>query len=351
MKKISLIIINTLILFIIVNAAVVFLWPVYSNLKSNKHNYKIEQINLLNMENDDLVLLYNETWRNYDKFKFVPFTGHSEKNREGKFVNFTEENGRKVNRPNSCKKYIYLYGGSTTFGYNVTDEQTIGQYIQNFLNDEYCIYNHGRAYYYSKQENHLFFLHIENKKKIDYAIFLDGINERCGGYEYQNQINNSFSLLVEKPYLMWKSSLKRFFLTLPIVQLNNSLFGKGRWIHDEENNILIIDSCKNKVPLEELFEKRIVQREAVCTEFKIKCFSFLQPMAGVHGVQIDELLNEGLTSSLKEKYNKLSKTKKAIDIGYVLDKDSKLSYIDAVHYSPLTNKKIAKTLINYLNLN
>ena len=74
-------------------------------------------------------------------------------------------------------------------------------------------------------------------------------------------------------------------------------------------------------------------------------------MAGVHGVQIDELLNEGLTSSLKEKYNKLSKTKKAIDIGYVLDKDSKLSYIDAVHYSPLTNRKIAKTLINYLNLN
>ena len=142
--------------------------------------------------------------------------GYAKEGKYGKFVNFTEENGRKVNRPNNCKKNIYLYGGSTTFGYNVTDEQTIGQYIQNFLNDEYCIYNHGRAYYYSKQENHLFFLHIENKKKIDYAIFLDGINERCGGYEYQNQINYKLQSWNKNNAMLtdWMQNIKVAFIDL-----------------------------------------------------------------------------------------------------------------------------------------
>ena len=67
----------------------------------------------------------------------------------------------------NCNKNIYMYGGSTTFGYNVTDDQTIASYLQNYLNDDFCVYNHGRVYFYSKQENNLLSLHLENRKKID----------------------------------------------------------------------------------------------------------------------------------------------------------------------------------------
>ena len=81
-------------------------------------------------------------WKNYDKFRFVPFLGHTETDRVGKFVNFSEKDGRKVNRPETCEKYIYLYGGSTTFGYGVTDYQTISEYLQRSLTD-YCVFNHG----------------------------------------------------------------------------------------------------------------------------------------------------------------------------------------------------------------
>ena len=53
----------------------------------------------------------------------------------------------------------------------------------------------------------LFFLHLENKKKIHKAIFLDGINERCGSYVYANYLNNSsdkeidFTIYFEKGFL------------------------------------------------------------------------------------------------------------------------------------------------------
>ena len=148
MKNFSFVFFITLILIFIINLLIVVAWPTYSKLNQKKHSYIKEQIQLLNLNEEDLIILYNETWKNYDKFRFVPFIGHSEKNREGKFLNFTEENGRKVNRPEKCKVNYYFYGGSTTFGYNVIDNQTISEYLQQLLGKNGCVYNHGRAYFY-----------------------------------------------------------------------------------------------------------------------------------------------------------------------------------------------------------
>ncbi len=355
MKNISLIFLITLSLFLILNVLIVLSWPIFAKINSNKHSYKEEQIKLLGLSNKDLIILNNETWKNFGKFRFIPFLGHSETDRVGKFVNFTEKDGRRVIRPENCKKFIYLYGGSTTFGYNVTDTQTIGQYLQNLLGNSYCVYNHGRAYYYSKQENNLFINHLETARKIDTAFFLDGINERCGSYEYANALNNSFASLVIRPSLMWKNSFKNLVLTLPVVQFSNSIFGSNRWINDNNNNILKIDNCGSNDPLDstidfaKLYETRISIRDSICKKFDINCYSMLQPMAGSSGVSLRKFLSEDNEIVLKKKYQKLSSAKGIIDIGYVLDGDSSLSYIDGIHYSPDSNKKIASELYKFLN--
>ena len=349
MKNISLIFLITLLFFILLNLLIVLAWPIYSNLNSNKHNYIDKQKQLLNLSEKQLITLHNETWKNYDKFRFVPFIGHSETDRVGEFVNFSEENGRFVNRPNDCVRNVYLYGGSTTFGYNVTDKQTIGFYLQNLFGENACIYNHGRAYYYSKQENNLFINHLENKKKIDDAVFLDGINERCGGYEYMNQINNSFNLLVERPFLMWKISLKNLINTLPIIQLINSLTSSDRWIQDDDNNILNIKSCDTNMDLGYLYESRVSSRTAICNNQGIECFSFLQPMVGTSGIQIEALLSNDKDRFFKKKYETLQKASGIIDLKYVLENDVELSYIDGVHYSPKSNEIIANEIFKFLN--
>ena len=38
------------------------------------------------MSEENLNILYDETWRNYDKFTYRPFTGHSETKRVGKLL-------------------------------------------------------------------------------------------------------------------------------------------------------------------------------------------------------------------------------------------------------------------------
>ena len=349
MKNLSIIFVITILLFFFINLAISLTWPIYSKYKTKTHEYISEQINELDLSEEELIVLYDETWRNYDKFTYVPFLGHSETKRVGKFVNFDQKNGRKVQRPINCNYNVYLYGGSTMFGYNVIDSETIAQHLQDLLEDDYCIFNQGRAYFYSKQENNLFSQQIENNHKIDFAIFLDGINERCGGYEYDKHINRSFSILVERPHQMWKKTLLNFVYTLPIVQFTNSAFGKSRWIVDEDNNILEIESCKNKVPLDVLFQKRINLRHALCNEEKITCFSFLQPFAGVHGTQIEKLLKKEDEIGLVKKYDVLKNAKKyIIDIGDVFSNDKSLSYIDGVHYTPKSNKKIARRISAYL---
>ena len=348
MNKFLLIFFNTIIFFLIINFLIIISWPIYSNYKSDRHNYSDEQVEILEMSENDLITLHNETWRNYHRFRFVPFVGHSETERIGKFVNFTEENGRKVNRPQNCSSNVYLYGGSTTFGYNVEDGKTIAEYLQNYLGEKFCVYNHGRSYYYSKQENNLLNLHLENKKKIDYAIFLDGVNERCGGYDNDQQISYIFSGLVERPYNMWKKHFVNMIYSLPISQFYNSLINKNKYFNNYQN-ILQINTCLKKIPMSHLFETRTLVRHGFCKEANIKCYTFIQPIPGVHGRQTTKFLDQEKQNDFKKKYDQLiDGGKYSIDLGFVLKESEEQSYIDGVHYTPATNSKIAKALKKFI---
>ena len=86
MKKFSLIFLSTLLLFFIINLAISFTWPIYSKFKSKKHQYIDEQVKILNLSEENLNILYDEMVRNYDKFAYVPFIGHTETKRVGKFL-------------------------------------------------------------------------------------------------------------------------------------------------------------------------------------------------------------------------------------------------------------------------
>lgn len=354
MKNFGLITLNTLIFFILINILIVLIWPVISDQRNKKHAYSEEVSDLLNLSEENLIILQNETWRKDYKFRYEPFIGHTEIDKKGKFVNFSFDEGRKVNRPKTCNKNLYFYGGSTAFGYGVTDNQTIAEYLQKSLPEDHCVFNHGRGFFYSLQENHLFFSHIETKKEINYAIFLDGINEVCGGHFATRNLKQNFSSLSEKPYLLWKKSLRTFIYSLPIYQLSLK-FGSKDWLkNDSTKEFLNINGCEfdgyetersSELTLDSLFKKRIDARVAICDKFNVICHTFLQPMPGTSGKHSNLLILENQLNYLKKKYSILSKIKDNVfDLQYVLKNDQKLSYVDAIHYSPESSKIIAKEI-------
>lgn len=351
MKNLSIIILNSLIIFIIVNILIVFTWPYISDKRNAKHSYNEKISKFLELSEEDLIILQNETWRKDYKFRYEPFIGHTEINKSGKFVNFNFEDGRKVKRPNNCIKNLYMYGGSTTFGYGVTDYQTISEYLQKNLPD-YCVFNHGRGSFYSLQENNLFYSHLETNKKIDYAIFLDGINEVCGGHFAMESLRNSFSLFAEKPYLLWKKSSINFLHSLPIYQLSLK-FGSKDWLKDNvSKSYLSIKSCEKQFSLKTLFKKRLDSRDSLCKKFNINCYTFFQPFPGVTGIHSEELISQEQLDYIKEKYNLLKSIKNnVVDLQHVLKDDDKICCVDSVHYSPQTNQKIAKEIASFISKN
>jgi len=348
----------TIFLFISLNFILGWLWEFKTNLKfKNFKPYDDDVLEALNLNQEDGLTLYLETFINR-QFDYDQFTEHAENaGYDNKFVNVTPQLGRKTISPKNCIKNIFFYGGSTTFGYNVTDDQTIPSYLGKTLlenNKEICVKNFGRGSYFSTQESILFQKHILNKKikSEDIIIFLDGINENGN----KNSRNTGFLFEVNKAvnqkyWNMYKSTFPIFFESLAINQfikrLQNKINLQKKTALDQDNIFTLNDNIRD------VYEKNIMIRNGICENFNLHCYNFLQPFATMHGQYFEKptkgapenrVLNISEDVKLKEKFDLLSKAKNIIDISDSLNDSIFLSYVDSVHYSPAANKKISKKI-------
>ena len=79
---------------------------------------------------------------------------------------------------------IFLFGGSTTMGSGVADDETVGAFLQTQLRalggpkfSRANVYNFGTGAYFSTQERLAFEQIALSSTKPDIAIFIDGIND------------------------------------------------------------------------------------------------------------------------------------------------------------------------------
>ena len=82
--------------------------------------------------------------------------------------------------PAPVKRVVWLFGGSTVFGYNVPDDQTLAAHLQNELQRRYpgtVVINHGHLGHDSSQELALLEWLLRSGQHADAAIFIDGLND------------------------------------------------------------------------------------------------------------------------------------------------------------------------------
>jgi len=348
----------TFFLFVILNFILGWIWEFRTNLKfKNFKPYDDIVLKALNLSQEDGLTLYLETFIER-KFDYDQFTEHAENNGyENKFVNVTPELGRKTISPENCKKKIFFYGGSTTFGYNVTDDQTIPSYLGKILlknKKNICIKNFGRGSYFSTQENILFQKHILNKeiKSDNIVLFLDGINENGN----RNSRNTRFLFEVNRAlnedyWDMYKFTFPIFFNSLTINQFIKRV--QKKYNLKKSSNQEPTSIFKLTDDLKYVYEKNVLIRDGICNNLSLNCYSFLQPFATLHGKYFEKptegaienrVLNTGENKKLTAKYQILNSTKGIIDIADSLDNAISLSYVDGVHYSPLANEEIANKI-------
>tara|TARA_Y100000389_G_scaffold13677_1_gene12186 strand:- start:432 stop:1544 length:1113 start_codon:yes stop_codon:yes gene_type:complete len=352
----------TSLLIILLNFILGWVWEIRTKIKfKNFEPYDDVVLDALNLNKDDALTLYLETFIER-KFDYEQFTEHAEVNDyNNKFVNVTPNLGRKTISPKNCKKTIFFYGGSTTFGYNVTDNQTIPSYLGKILVDnkvDICVKNFGRGSYFSTQETILFQKHILNDsiKKNDIVIFLDGINENGN----RNSRNTGFLFQVNKAinqkyWDMYKYTFPIFFESLAINQFVKRVQKK---LNLQKKNTLDQGNIfKLKNELKNVYEKNVSIRNGICKKIVLNCFNLLQPFATLHGKYFEKptkgavenrVLNIEQKKNLLEKYDLLKNISGIIDISSSLDNSKQLSYVDGVHYSPYANKKIADKIYNVI---
>ena len=130
--------------------------------------------------------LLRETWDLH--YRYEPFTQFREGAARGRYVTIDPAGFRLGGRPApwpppDAARSVFVFGGSTTFGYGLADAETIPAALADQLDrepacrDRVLVYNFGRSNYFSSQERALFERLLVDGHRPDAAIFIDGLNE------------------------------------------------------------------------------------------------------------------------------------------------------------------------------
>ncbi len=180
--------VNTLVAFLVLN---VFLFAVFSardhfrqNPISIEYGHSTVSQVYPGLSESKINTLLKETWSR--PYIYEPFTQFKERPYQGSYVNvdangFRETENQGTYPPQHGKLNIFLFGGSTMFGYGVADDQTVASYLQaslmTKLNRDVRVYNFGRGDYYSTQERILYENILTSGVIPDVALFVDGLND------------------------------------------------------------------------------------------------------------------------------------------------------------------------------
>ena len=134
---------------------------------------------------DDVKTLIKETSSRHQMWE--AFTGHKERPFHGKYVN-VDAAGFRVSKdqapwpPDPQRTNVFVFGGSTAFGYGLPDDETIASYLGDCTlagssHGRLAIYNFGREGYFSTQELILFQQLLKAGFVPQAAVFIDGMND------------------------------------------------------------------------------------------------------------------------------------------------------------------------------
>jgi hypothetical protein len=227
---------TVLVLFTLLNAVLFVAYKIkdsYPNAMDNVVYKKYGEARVMQVypgyTEDDVSALLKETWQR--PYEFEPYTQIKEHARVGKWVN-VDENGFRLTKnqgpwpPDLRNLNVFLFGGSTTFGYGVADDQTIASHLQEFFRGyskkEVKVYNFGRGTYYSTQERILFEKMLVEGFVPDVALFIDGINDFIF-WDDKPEFTKSFAALLDGTASKEPDCTQRLLSKWPATRLASSI--------------------------------------------------------------------------------------------------------------------------------
>ena len=323
------------------------------------YNKPLKEIYPDSMGREVNLLLY-ETWSR--PYVYEPYTQFKERPFKGKYVNvhragfrITENQGPWP--PDPENKNIFLFGGSTTFGYGVRDEQTIASYLEQYLQSsgsKAYVYNFGRGNYFSSQEKNLFEELLVSGVKPDIAIFIDGLNDFY-------HVNNE-PIFTERLRKFVDNKGKTLFVDLPLVNVIKDIKKIGDVHSDDTLN------SNNKYDDKDLLYKAIHRYknnkkiiEAIASLYGVKTVFVWQPVPTYkYDLKYHIFAGKGFGRFLYSKYgykymeDYVQKNDMGNNFLYLADIQENLKkplYVDIDHYTAEFSSDVAKRISRFLLTN
>jgi lysophospholipase L1-like esterase len=258
-------------------------------------------------------------------------------------------------------KSIFCFGGSTTFGSYVRDNETWPAFLGAILKDSINVYNYGCSAWTISQETNALISLLKSGQRPNAVFFMDGFNlgPNFDGSEFSTRIASLFRKMQINTFTSDK--LLSFDFIKSKIKDSRPLAFENLLVNDP-----VFDGYENDSILYEYYINRFIInsriRHLLAKEFNFQLIQVLQPIAFL-GYN-----TEYLPQYIKVKYNpnEYARIKKLYSLVYkgVLSNDSswvdmkdlcnKYKYpvfIDGCHYSPSFNFAISFELAKYLKIN
>jgi hypothetical protein len=377
-KNFALILTNLIVFFVLANVALYVVQFIKDHFisKGNLDNAIVQKYNrspeflYQGLSSEDFNTLINETYGRNPQVSYEPYTQYREHPFTGEFVNI-DKNGFRVGKnqgpwpPDPVNYNVFIFGGSTTFGYGVPDEQTVASYFQAIADKSmsrvYKIYNFGRGSYYSSQECVLFQRLLVSGVIPDMVMFIDGLND-FWHYDDEPVFSEQLSELMHSP-LKKRTLLAESFKHLPLSRLVDSfryrygLFKKrdqqeipGTEKMDYNPDPSFIDSITDCVIERYLSNKKII--EGICANYDIIPVFIWQPVPLYkYDIKYHLFADEGFEKHTYTRYGypKMAILMEEISLGDnfiwcadIQEHRKEPLYVDRAHYSPQFSRELAE---------
>ena len=239
---------------------------------------------------------------------------------------------------------IWFFGGSTMYGYNVADNETIPSAFAAYCNNRKNyqnkptieIKNYGIPYYYSYQEYQLFQQLLQQQKAPDLVVFVDGLNDFLHPAVSLSK-KTFFSNRFEQIFFPENAGQPAAVIGKPTAAEHKnpnqfqSLIGSYMSVLQLIEQTAAMHRCRVLFVLQPVpfYNYPLKESDVICSKEIIPAFDSCYP-------QLEKLFAE------KENY---------LYLGNLLSGYTEMPFVDAVHYSPGMNRTIAKMISHRLNLN
>lgn len=318
------------------------------------------------LDKEEMDKLLHETWSR--PVVYEAFTQFKERPYSGTYVNVSREGFRLVANQGSWPPQpehlnVFVFGGSTTFGYGVADHETVASFLQEELakrsDASIRIYNFGRGFYYSTQERILFEQLLASGFVPDAAIFVDGMNDFVFGSgvpAYTGRLKEFMNGGGKKQESSWLSELP---ITELVVYLQKE---KAESPVDAESTAEVDEEARygKEAYLERVIARYLTNKRmigAMAAEYDVTPVFVWQPVP-TYKYDLDHHVfvkasPQGFGGHLYSRYGYrlLAKRLESLSLGDnflwcadIQEEAEGLLYVDLVHYSPELNRRLAGTI-------